>query len=118
MRLHTLEAITTIIMVEMDISITWGMVTIIIAIKITTTILREQIAIIMEETMAITAKMTSPKGTLARWSAFHVSRRDTIQETTLSRSNGTSPTRYRRDMLTMSTWRKSMIYFLLLNHAL
>jgi hypothetical protein len=64
--------------------------------------------IIMEETMAITATMTSPKETIARWSASHASERDTIQETGLiRRSKRTSPTRSRRGMLTKSTWRKS-----------
>jgi hypothetical protein len=74
-----MEEMDTSVMEGMNISTTEEMATTIMATRITTTRTpREVMAIIMEATMAKTSTTTPPRGTSARWSVSHASRRDTI----------------------------------------
>jgi hypothetical protein len=103
-----MEEMDTNAMEEMDISTTEEMATTITDTRITTTRTpREVMAITMEARTAKTSTTTPPRGTSARWSVSHASRRDTIREIALRRRKvmGTSQIHSRRDMCIMSTWR-------------
>jgi hypothetical protein len=105
-----MEETTTTIMVEMGTSITREMATTIMAIGVTTiTTPQGQMDTTMATTMAETT-MSLRRGILVKWSALSATRLGITQMIAhRRRTEETSPTHFRKDMLIMSMWGRFMM---------